>query len=76
MSARWPRARPVLLSCDRRLPHRSVTLFGEAGPGANRTIKRIKLIEHKDALEHDAVEDLPDDLVLALQKLCAAFKLD
>ena len=54
-----------------------VILLGDARLSANRTIKRIKLlIEHKDALDHDAVEDIHDDLVVALQKLSAAFKLD
>ena len=54
-----------------------LAVFGDARSSANRTIKAIKLlIANKQALDPEAVEDLQDDLVVALQKLSAAFKLD
>lgn len=54
-----------------------VALVRDARTSANRTIKLTKLlIANKQAIEPDAIEDLHDDLVLALQKLSAAFKLD
>lgn len=54
-----------------------VVLLGDARSNVNRTVKLIKLlIANKTGLDQDAVEDLHDDLVVALQKLSAAFKLD
>jgi hypothetical protein len=54
-----------------------VALLGDARSSANRTIKLMKLlVQNKQALDQDAVEDLHDDLVVALQKLSAALKLD
>lgn len=54
-----------------------VALLGDARSSAKKTIKLMKLlIANKQALDNDAVEDLHDDLVVALQKLSSAFKLD
>ncbi len=54
-----------------------VELLGDARSSASRTIKLMKmLIANKDALDQDAVEDLHDDLVVALQAVSKAFKLD
>lgn len=54
-----------------------VALVSDARSSASKTIKLIKLlIANKQAVDDDKVEDLHDDLVVALQALSAAFKLD
>ena len=54
-----------------------VALLGDARSSVKQTIKLMKLlIANKHAIEQDAVEDLHDDLIVALQKLSSAFKLD
>jgi len=50
-----------------------VALLADARSSAKKTIRLMKLLSaHKQALDHDAVEDLHDDLVVALQKLSSA----
>ena len=52
-------------------------ILADARASVNRTLKAMKLlIANKQAMDHEAVEDMHDDLVVALQKLSAAFKLD
>jgi hypothetical protein len=54
-----------------------VALLSDARSSAKKTAKLMKLlIANKQAIDHDAVEDLHDDLVVALQGLSSAFKLD